>query len=125
MSNMSYCRFGNTARDLDECEDALERMMDGDPEDGEAAGGPEHLSDDEKRAAKRLVSTCLDVLLLLAEYGGMDFEGLADEPEPEETLLNAMTALAAEADEAHNEWREKQRQERADAAREQQRRGSQ
>lgn len=48
MSNMSYCRFQNTAKDLADCQEALEE-------------GTEDLEGDELRAKKRLVEMCRDV----------------------------------------------------------------
>ena len=56
MSNMSYCRFQNTASDLEDCKDALEEMI------GDRTG---KLSQEELHAAKRLVQTCLDIVRLL------------------------------------------------------------
>lgn len=47
MSNMSYCRFQNTAGDLADCVAALEEG--------------DRLSDDELRAAVRLVRMCRQV----------------------------------------------------------------
>jgi hypothetical protein len=45
MSNMSYCRFQNTLADLRDCEEALgEDQL--------------RLSDEEKRAAVKLIKTC-------------------------------------------------------------------
>lgn len=47
MSNMSYCRFQNTANDLSDCYDSL---------------FDEDLSDDEKRARRRLIQTCREIV---------------------------------------------------------------
>ena len=58
MSNMSYCRFQNTARDLDDCADAIEGLM---------CSEQEPLSDEELRAAKRLVESCARIVQLLAD----------------------------------------------------------
>jgi hypothetical protein len=65
MSNMSYCRFRNTLRDLEDCQDALEAMFDADC-------AP--LSEEELTAAKRLVSKCQDILQLVADQGAIDLE---------------------------------------------------
>ena len=46
MSNMSYCRFQNTADDLRECYDWL------------TENDPSKLSEDERKAFKRLVHLC-------------------------------------------------------------------
>jgi hypothetical protein len=50
MANMSYCRFENTMRDLRDCEEALRR------------DGLDGLSDDELRAAKRLIRVCASIV---------------------------------------------------------------
>lgn len=50
MSNMGYCRFQNTLPDLRDCQEALED-----------AGGVGELSDEEKRAAIRLVAICKEI----------------------------------------------------------------
>jgi hypothetical protein len=49
MSNMSYCRFENTSRDLQDCIDAVETMLDhkGKNEYGEALYGPEKVAFEE------------------------------------------------------------------------------
>lgn len=48
MSNMSYCRFTNTLRDLRDCRDALDEMRN--PE--------KDLSPEEYDAAKQLLRVC-------------------------------------------------------------------
>lgn len=49
MANMSYCRFQNTVRDLEDCEES-DGMYD-----------PSVLSDDERRARKLLIRLCLRI----------------------------------------------------------------
>lgn len=51
MANMSYCRFENTLRDLQDCYDTLQEMQD-DPEDCEP------LSVEEDHARKQLLGLC-------------------------------------------------------------------
>lgn len=46
MANMSYCRFQNTLSDLEDCEES-EGMFD-----------PSELSEEEKRARRKLISLC-------------------------------------------------------------------
>ena len=73
MSNMSYCRFRNTDRDLSDCQDALEELFN-DP-------AAEPLSREELVAAKRLVERCLEIVSLVADQNGIDLEsedGVAD-----------------------------------------------
>jgi len=45
MGNMSYCRFRNTARDLQDCYDNLDN----------------DLSEEEKQARERLIELCKDI----------------------------------------------------------------
>lgn len=65
MSNMSYCRFRNTAADLDDCKDALERLLAGEVDED---GDKESLSREELRAAKSLVKTCQDIIAILNDH---------------------------------------------------------
>jgi len=51
MSNMSYCRFQNTTKDLEDCYEALQSIMDGE----------ETISNDELRALKNLLELCKDI----------------------------------------------------------------
>lgn len=51
MPNMSYCRFQNTARDLADCIDALD----------DNALFDKDTSEEEKRAAKRLIRMCNEI----------------------------------------------------------------
>lgn len=55
MSNMSYCRFENTLRDLQDCAIALEEN---ESEHGEPLAG---LSDEERAAAIRLIVLCQQI----------------------------------------------------------------
>lgn len=64
MSNMSYCRFQNTVRDLSECQDALETLF----------GGEEPLSKEELDAAKRLVACCANIIQLVGDQYGLDID---------------------------------------------------
>ena len=63
MSNMSYCRFENTHRDLLDCQYALELLLDG--QIGK-------LSDPELQAAKRLVRACFDIVQVITDQTGSD-----------------------------------------------------
>jgi hypothetical protein len=51
MSNMSYCRFQNTLKDLRDCAEALEEIGDNLAE----------LSKDEARAATALIAICQEI----------------------------------------------------------------
>lgn len=65
MGNMSYCRFENTNRDLNDCQGALEELI----ADGR---GEDVLSRDELYAAKQLVITCNAIVSLVAETAGLN-----------------------------------------------------
>jgi hypothetical protein len=52
MSNMSECRYRHIVTDLSDCEDAIEELFNGVTDDGKP------LSDDELRAARRLIASC-------------------------------------------------------------------
>lgn len=51
MPNMSYCMFLNTLQDLRRCAERLDEIR----------GDLNELSDNEKRAAKRLIQICRDI----------------------------------------------------------------
>jgi len=71
MANMSYCRFQNTAGDLDDCQSAFEGLVN-DPDE-------KPLSREELAAAKRLVKTCAAILNLLAETVDVPVEELLED----------------------------------------------
>jgi hypothetical protein len=84
MSNMSYCRFQNTAGDFRDCDEALEELID---------GSSDPLSADELAAAKSLAKRACAMVERLAEAAGIDLD-LADlRKKLPETLdsLNAST----------------------------------
>lgn len=58
MSNMSYCRFGNTLRDLEDCADALDQ------------GEVEDMSESEKGARKDLIALCVRIAKDYGEQAG-------------------------------------------------------
>lgn len=55
---MSYCRFQNTAPDLEDCHDALGEI-----------GSLDELSEAEQRAAKQLIRTCQDIVRGFSAWG--------------------------------------------------------
>lgn len=70
MPNMSYCRFQNTATDLDDCQSALEAMT----------NEPKRLlGREELAAAKRLVKSCLNIASIVAETVDLDVGDLLDD----------------------------------------------
>jgi DNA-binding phage protein len=60
MSNMSEYRFRHIVTDLSDCEDAIDELFNGVTDDGQP------LSDDELRAARRLVTSCIDIVARVA-----------------------------------------------------------
>ena len=50
MSNMSYCRFENTSKDLQDCYDSLTDK------------GMDDLSESERKCCKELISLCADIV---------------------------------------------------------------
>lgn len=91
MGNMSYCRMENTAGDLEDCKEALERLLNAEAEDGEAA-----LSKRELQKAKELVATCQEIMQLVAEYQGVEMEDVTGGDI--EAALDDAQAAAEEAD---------------------------
>jgi len=65
MSNMSHCRFKNTASDFAECEDILSELLDG-------GYTEEPLSADELEGAKRLMRGVLALALKFRDRIGPD-----------------------------------------------------
>ena len=61
MSNGSDCRFRKIVTDMSDCEDAIEELFKGITDDGRP------LSEDELRAAKRLITSCISVVGLVAD----------------------------------------------------------
>ena len=51
MPNMSYCMFQNTLQDLRQCAERLDEIRD----------ELDELSEDEQRAARRMISICRDI----------------------------------------------------------------
>lgn len=90
MSNMSYCRFENTLRDLSDCQNALEGLF---------AGEQGKLSDEELRHAKALVQCCIDIASRVADQRGIcvnEEDGMSDlESSIDEILDEANDAAEA------------------------------
>lgn len=87
MPNMSYCRFQNTAMDLDDCQSALEAMT----------NEPERpLSREELAAAKRLVRTCLNIVSIVAETAALDVEEMLDDERKADAAIDLIQAGAEE-----------------------------
>lgn len=75
MANMSYCRYRNTLRDLDDCVNDLELRVFGTPEEDEDTGETlemQPLSKEEAKAAYDLVMKALDMVRLFADNMGIN-----------------------------------------------------
>jgi hypothetical protein len=59
MANMSYCRFQNTAMDLEDCANAIEESID--------SGEPLDLSEEEQRAFERMFNLIEGMLQSMEE----------------------------------------------------------
>ena len=72
MGNMSDCRFRRIVTDLSDCEDAIDELFNGVTDDGQP------LSDDELRAARRLISSCISVVTRVGDMANVtvDLDGV-------------------------------------------------
>lgn len=68
MSNMSYCRFQNTSKDLYDCCEAVEDLI----------NGKGKLSREELQAAKKLAEAAQSLLGMLQEYSGCEDDEIMD-----------------------------------------------
>lgn len=91
MANMSYCRFENTHRDLKDCRNALEELL-----EGQAALDTQY----ELPAAKNLAKECATILQLLADHAGVSVEDLVDS---ERTITDTIDKANKEAGEQSTE----------------------
>lgn len=72
--NMSYCRFENTNRDLNDCAEAIEELLND--------ANTEPLSDTETRAAAALIERCADIIVLVCETLCIEPDDLLDATTP-------------------------------------------
>jgi hypothetical protein len=86
MSNMSDCRYRHVVTDLSDCEDAIDELFNGVTDDGQA------LSDDELRAARRLVASCINIVTLVADMAHIDVDLHGVEQSIETVLRKANSA---------------------------------
>jgi hypothetical protein len=72
MSKLSDCRFRRIVTDLSDCEDAIDELFNGVTDDGQP------LSDDELRAARRLISSCISIVTRVGEMANLtvDLDGI-------------------------------------------------
>ncbi len=83
MSNGSDCRFRRIVTDLSDCEDAIEELFNGVTDDGQP------LSDDELRAARRLITSCINVVIQVADMAHVAVELDGVQQSIETVLRNA------------------------------------
>lgn len=93
MSNMSYCKFRNTNKDLMDCEETLENLL---------YGGEEALRPEELEAAKSLVERCWNILGLIANSEALDTHAMIEKHDHDPTGFINKT-LDKMNDEAYNE----------------------
>jgi hypothetical protein len=90
MSNMSDCRYRRIVTDLSDCEDAIEELFNGVTDDGRP------LSDDELRAARRLVTSCINIVTLVADMARVEVD-LDGVEQSIETVLRKANSATLEA----------------------------
>jgi hypothetical protein len=90
MENKSGYRFRHIVTDLSDCEDAIEELFNGVTDDGQP------LSDDELRAARRLIATCLNVVTLVADNANLEVN-LDEVGESIDAVLSKANSAALEA----------------------------
>ena len=90
MSNMSDCRYRRIVTDLSDCEDAIDELFNGVTDDGQP------LSDDELRAARRLVTSCINIVTLVADMAQVEVD-LAGVEQSIETVLRKANSAPLEA----------------------------
>jgi hypothetical protein len=90
MSNMSDCRFRHIVTDLSDCEDAIDELFNGGTDDGQP------LSDDELRAARRLITSCINIVTLVADMAHVDVD-LDGVEQSIETVLRKANSAPLEA----------------------------
>jgi hypothetical protein len=82
MSNMSYCQFENTLRDLAQCTNTVEQFMDANFTLSETVAGEKFEKDlsshSERDAFNSLVGQCREFLQAYADLRGVAIDSLED-----------------------------------------------
>ena len=86
MSTMSDCRYRRIVTDLSDCEDAIDELFNGVTDDGQP------LSDDEVGAARRLVTSCINIVTLVADMAHVEVDLHGVEQSIETVLRKANSA---------------------------------
>jgi hypothetical protein len=93
MPNMSYCRFQNTDIDYRDCASTVLTLIES-PEDGEK------LSDEERHAARSLITQSLELLEAIAEHFSTSLEEVlsTSRGDPADTLRGLFDRICDEAE---------------------------
>ncbi len=86
MSKLSDCRFRRIVTDLIDCEDAIDELFNGVTDDGQP------LSDDELRAARRLITSCISIVARVGDMANLTVDLDIVEQSIETVLRNANSA---------------------------------
>jgi len=86
MDTQSDYRFRHIVTELSDCEDALEELLNGVTDDGQP------LSEDELRAARRLIASCFNVVSLIADGAHVTVDLEEAEQSVESVLRRANSA---------------------------------
>ncbi len=90
MSKTSECRFRHILTDLSDCEDAIDELFNGVTDDGQP------LSDDELRAARQTVISCIGIVERVAEMAHIAVD-LDRVEESIDTVLREANSASLEA----------------------------
>ncbi len=90
MSKLSDCRFRRIVTDLSDCEDAIDELFNGVTDDGQP------LSDDELRAARRLIGSCISIVTRVGDMADLtvDLDGVEQSID---TVLRKANSVPLEA----------------------------
>ena len=90
MSKLSDCRFRRIVTDLSDCEDAIDELFNGVTDDGQP------LSDDELRAARRLITSCISIVTRVGDMANVtvDLDGIEQSID---AVLRQANSVALEA----------------------------
>ena len=85
MSNMSYCKFQNTLRDLRDCRYTLKDFVDRD--------SVEVLSDDELEAANDLILECTNIVQMISEVSEFSIEDVVESSSAQKQIVEKISEL--------------------------------
>ena len=91
MDDKADSRFRRIVTDLSDCEDAIAELLNGVTDDGQP------LSDDELRAAGRMIATCLSMVTLVADSVNVPLADLDEVEQSIDAVLRAANTAPLEA----------------------------